>query len=494
MRCAVLLAFLTFVAGCKSNEDPAAPPAPASAATPTTPPVKPAPPPAIGEDRARALLDQWLAAQNRGDFAAYEALYAARFEGVKRVGERVRRFARAGWMADRKRMFGKPMEVEAREPAFATTATTAEVRFVQRWRSGTFEDLGPKRLFLVADGDALKIAREEMLASELVAQPAADDESTGFGFLVDIGSKTFMVLDAPVPDEHGAPRLESVEAGIYTATATVTDAALGDAATRWKKIKIRTDQDCETQLVGFRLMAREVPHFGTVQTWRGQFDSDGNMVDEKDQAQYRTSDEDIAASVFTSGHVAVIAELAACTGLHAQPADRPAPVDGEPLTDPAMEKKARAAFARLPEVVEAQREFENQGGKGSWWPEKLAVALFKHPELRPGAGLGGIRARRGLRRVLRRGLGALRGEERHLASPPHRIAARGDHRHRRHRRRRPPRAPGHRELRHRARPGRRRGQRARRPQVRLQRLPLLSGGPTLAGPRPINHIWYCSLR
>src|SRR4051794_28472069 len=36
------------------------------------------------EQDARALLMAWTAAQNTGDFAAYERLYAARFTGVKR--------------------------------------------------------------------------------------------------------------------------------------------------------------------------------------------------------------------------------------------------------------------------------------------------------------------------------------------------------------------------------------------------------------------------
>jgi hypothetical protein len=57
------------------------------------------------ESDARALLASWEAAQNAGDFAAYERLYAKRFTGVKRSGPRTRSFARAGWLEDRKRMF-----------------------------------------------------------------------------------------------------------------------------------------------------------------------------------------------------------------------------------------------------------------------------------------------------------------------------------------------------------------------------------------------------
>ncbi len=35
----------------------------------------------------RNLIDTWLAAQNQGDFARYQALYAERFEGIKRTAD-----------------------------------------------------------------------------------------------------------------------------------------------------------------------------------------------------------------------------------------------------------------------------------------------------------------------------------------------------------------------------------------------------------------------
>lgn len=50
------------------------------------------------EAAGRALLDAWLAAQNAGDFAAYEALYAQRFTGIKRVDARSQRFDRSGFV------------------------------------------------------------------------------------------------------------------------------------------------------------------------------------------------------------------------------------------------------------------------------------------------------------------------------------------------------------------------------------------------------------
>ena len=56
---------------------------------------------AAPDDVVQAVIDAWLAAQNGGDFAAYQALYADKMEGVKRVGPRTWRFDRKGWLADR---------------------------------------------------------------------------------------------------------------------------------------------------------------------------------------------------------------------------------------------------------------------------------------------------------------------------------------------------------------------------------------------------------
>jgi hypothetical protein len=329
----------------------------------------------IPAERARAVLDAWLAAQNGGDFAAYEKLYADKFEGVKRVGDRVSRFARAGWMADRKRMFGKPMAVEAREPVIATTATTAEIRFVQRWQSGKFEDVGPKRLFLVAKGDGLAIAREEMLESEVVrakgGEGAAGERT--FGFVLDIMEikKTYIVLDhVAVPDERGAPRLDRAGGDFYIASAPIADAQVGPELAAWKGAKVVTDVNCESRVVGFRVVSLEVPHFGTVQEWNGGYDGSGDAA----------SGAEIAYSVSTSGHSAVAAELADfCAGVLATPAGKPLPVDGEKIDDDAIEKAARARFAKLDEVVELQAEHRAQKREGNWWDENIEVHIFKHP-------------------------------------------------------------------------------------------------------------------
>lgn len=60
---------------------------------------------AAAESEATALLEAWLSAQNAGDFAAYEKLYAANFTGTKRVDNKSSKFGRTRWMADRRKMF-----------------------------------------------------------------------------------------------------------------------------------------------------------------------------------------------------------------------------------------------------------------------------------------------------------------------------------------------------------------------------------------------------
>jgi len=109
----------------------------------------------------RALVDAWLAAQNQGDFAAYQALYAPQFVGIRRSGAKVVELDRAGWLKDRERMFKKPMVVKAKD----LRVDDLRVQFVQTWQSGTYKDTGRKQLMLVKVGSDLRIAREELLES-----------------------------------------------------------------------------------------------------------------------------------------------------------------------------------------------------------------------------------------------------------------------------------------------------------------------------------------
>lgn len=119
------------------------------------------------EAEARVALDGWLLAQNNGDFAAYEAMYATPFRGVKRVGAKTEEFDREGWLADRKRMFGKPMKVTADAVSIRLNDNGASVRFIQTWSSGDYKDTGPKELVLERTDNGLRISSEVMLRSTI---------------------------------------------------------------------------------------------------------------------------------------------------------------------------------------------------------------------------------------------------------------------------------------------------------------------------------------
>jgi hypothetical protein len=119
------------------------------------------------DPRVAEFMTHWLGAQNDGDFAAYERLYARDFEGVRRSGSRTVHLDRTGWMKDRGRMFKKPMHVDADETSVMARGAATVVMFMQTWRSGNYHDVGRKRLELVSEDNALRIRREELLESRM---------------------------------------------------------------------------------------------------------------------------------------------------------------------------------------------------------------------------------------------------------------------------------------------------------------------------------------
>ena len=143
--------------------------------------------------------DGWAKAQNGGDFASYEKLYAARFTGTKRAGARTQRFDRAGWMEDRKAMFAKPFSVTVADVRVHPSEDTAVVEFTQSFASATFRDSGPKRLVLAREGD-LKIATEEMLSSSFTGETKKADvvDPADFGFVAKLSDGPGLVLSRDV--------------------------------------------------------------------------------------------------------------------------------------------------------------------------------------------------------------------------------------------------------------------------------------------------------
>ena len=220
----------------------------------------------IAGDDARAVVDRWLAAQNAGDLAAYEALFASRFTGVRRSGPRTVRFDRAGWLRDRKRMFAKPMAVDVTDVSVHASGTAALVSFTQAFAQGTFRDSGPKQLVIVREAGALKIASEQMLQSRVLSSPVARDERFRW---VTAGA----VLLSSEPDEKWATGAGNLKEGDPLIVSKAIDAArLPPELARWRGRRMllfdAKGTVCEATINSFRMMSRVIPHFGTRQVWK----------------------------------------------------------------------------------------------------------------------------------------------------------------------------------------------------------------------------------
>lgn len=128
--------------------------------------------------QAKGLVQQWMDAQNQGDFARYLSHYSTHgFRGIKRTLKGgSSRFDLEGWAQDRKRMFESPMKVAVRELRVQTwldqdsslAPGSVELRFVQQWRNPRYADHGNKimRLWMAPNDSKLKIAYEDLVNSE----------------------------------------------------------------------------------------------------------------------------------------------------------------------------------------------------------------------------------------------------------------------------------------------------------------------------------------
>jgi len=224
----------------------------------------------IAEGDVRALVDRWLTAQNSGDLAAYDKLFAARFTGIRRSGPRTVRFDRAGWMKDRARMFGKPtsMTVAISDVRIRIVDPTALVSFTQTFAQGNYKDAGPKQLLIVREAGVPKIAGEFMMRSEIAASSASAGED--FRFVV---SGAVLLSDSPDLAWGTGPITFDPNAGDPAVAAQRVDIKkLPPELARWQMRRVRlitvNGGGCEGGITGFRLLSRSIPHFGTRQAWR----------------------------------------------------------------------------------------------------------------------------------------------------------------------------------------------------------------------------------
>lgn len=293
---------------------------------------------------AHALLDAWLEAQNTGNFAAYQSLYAPSFTGVRRSGPRSASFDRAGWMADRQRMFRKPMTVSAEKVRVIADAASARVIFVQRWASGGYSDVGSKELVLRRGPGGFRIAREELFGSATGKTGEIDVAAfRQFAFVVD--DEVVVSLN---PDERwasGPPALEKkgTDRFLIRTRRPVDLAKLPPAVARLAGMPIRllnaAGERCQAKLGAFLL--------------RGRVISDGDVADdEADDFGWGMSAHLLVAKVE--------GDRRACAGATwARAAELPVPVV-TPAEVPSKEVRtlALAAFAALPQSAKIQKEFD----------------------------------------------------------------------------------------------------------------------------------------
>jgi hypothetical protein len=335
-------------------------------------PPEPAPEPRATEAPARALVERWRAAQNEGDLAAYEALYATRFEGVKRSGDRVRYLDRAGWLRDRARMFRRPMEVSVGALEVRATSAGAVVDFEQRWSSPTYEDVGPKRLVLTEEGGTLRIAREEMLRSTIDAGDATVPGLPLGRFFFTVEAEGLYVVVHPSVERGWArgPRALRSQEGHFAVTREADPEALPDelAALAGREVRLydASKEVCRAALGPLTVMKRVTPHFGQVQHWKGEL------------GEPPSNDATIAAEVETmagASGVLVAPVGAECAGaLYAQRADAPA---AAPV---ALEAASGATAAAALGAVRGTAQYRAAAPGRQLWDE--------HPEARVAISVG----------------------------------------------------------------------------------------------------------
>ncbi len=337
----------------------------------------PLPPPAkiseISQDEIQNLMKLWLASQNNGDFSSYQSLYANRFTGIRRTGHRETSFDREGWMRDRKRMFEKPMRVEAHETNSSIAGITAVVRFEQRWMSASYQDAGPKQMVLAKEKNGeLRIAREEMLGSNKMNAQRSEDRK--FSYIVEEG----IVLDFEPSLEWGSGPLQLT--GTHNVRQKVNPKTL-PAETKdllRKSFKLMNNQGevCETKITDFFLLKRVVPHFGNYDRWKEE----------------GTPKATIAQEIWDMGDTEgflLMGDVKICKGATwARAAYLPSPtlIPAKPAPD-AWRETALKEFRKLPAYQEIQQEFLKNAVEGKatgLWENyndgKTIVSFFSFPQ------------------------------------------------------------------------------------------------------------------
>src|SRR5215207_6993181 len=220
--------------------------------------------------KLEALVERWRSAQNSGDFAAYEQLYAKRFVGIKRVGQQTFRFDRKRWLLDRKGMFAHKPEITTRELTMVDLGKTAVVRFEQTFASKSFKDVGTKQLVLLEEDGELRIGREELLTS-LVTGGAGVVEFPDFAFVVHHGGRAFALLERRDAEPGAATEFVDFESALSPLTSEQALPSSRRALTqRQLTLYGEGGEVCRSRVARVITLSLAIPHFGQRQQWAGE--------------------------------------------------------------------------------------------------------------------------------------------------------------------------------------------------------------------------------
>ena len=225
----------------------------------------------LDEARARGFVTLWAQAQNAHDFAAYSALYAERFTGLKRVGNYAKRFDRRGWLKDRQPMFREGVSVQLSDVQVSLGPAAARVVLTQDFSAPGFHDSGQKELFLASVGSRVLISREEMLVSRVAASPPSSDSAV-----------LAFHRDGPVLEAGGSsaalkiqPRLLArASVDRYDVALALSNADVDEATRSWLgrsvTVYAKDGARCSGAVARFEQRVSAQPHFGMIQAWNGE--------------------------------------------------------------------------------------------------------------------------------------------------------------------------------------------------------------------------------
>lgn len=262
----------------------------------------------ISEADVKTFFNNWLAAQNTGDYNRYAAMYSARFKGIKRAGERTYFFNHEAWLNDRKRMFRNKMSVSADSVRIVVFERSAKVEFQQTWESGGYRDKGRKELYLKKEDGWLRITMEEMLASKVLAGKGAVLDSTNFPF-------AFAMPEGIVlPDQDvkiDVKKLKLTSNGVdYAASAPVEPEQLPKSIRSLLGMPVRIHGPkgaCEAKINGFKIVSKKTPHYWEIKGWKEE----------------KTPRKEITVNVYNEGLGHLVATTEKCSGDFAKDARLP---------------------------------------------------------------------------------------------------------------------------------------------------------------------------